>query len=91
VRVRFVCRPFELGDSEAVVLLATKSTLGDLTWLRTSGFAHEIQRLARNGRMVVGLCGGFQMVGEEVVDDFGVESPGGRVTGGERTWNKGRQ
>ncbi|HEY9595190.1 MAG TPA: cobyric acid synthase CobQ, partial [Spirochaetia bacterium] len=81
VRVRFVRRPSDLDDPAAVVLPGSKSTLGDLTWLHTSGFSREIRRLARKGRAVVGLCGGFQMLGEEVVDDLGVESRGGRVEG----------
>ncbi len=81
VRVRFVRRAADLHYPAAVVLPGSKSTLDDLAWLHDSGFAREIRRLARNGKAVVGLCGGFQMLGDEVIDETGVESRLGRVEG----------
>ena len=71
------------GDAAeiAVVWLPHISNFDDLAWLHESGLAREIRRLARDGRSVVGLCGGFQMLGDDVVDEAGVEGRRGRVKG----------
>jgi len=81
VRIHFVRRARDLRYPVAVILPGSKSTLDDLAWLHESGLAREIRRLARDGRSVVGLCGGFQMLGDDVVDEAGVEGRRGRVKG----------
>jgi adenosylcobyric acid synthase len=64
-----------------VVLPGTKSTLGDLAWLRSSGFAAALGRARGAGSAVVGLCGGYQMLGARVHDEAGVEGTPGVVEG----------
>ena len=81
VRVRFVSRAAELGRPDAVILPGSKSTVADLRWLRCVGLAEAICRLAREGVAVVGLCGGYQMLGEAICDPDHVESEEGRVAG----------
>jgi len=75
VRLRIVRGPSDLGQPDAVLVGGSKNTLGDLAYLRSSGLAEPIVRLARSGRCeVVGICGGFQMLGTEIRDPLGIES-----------------
>jgi adenosylcobyric acid synthase len=62
------------GDVDFIVLPGTKSTIPDLMWLRTSGLAEWIAAQYRRGATVIGVCGGFQMLGRSVHDPGGVES-----------------
>jgi adenosylcobyric acid synthase len=66
------------GDTDLIVLPGTKSTLADLAFLRRQGWDIDIQAHVRRGGRVLGLCGGFQMLGRSVADPGGVEgAPGG--------------
>ncbi|MEV5497308.1 cobyric acid synthase [Nonomuraea fuscirosea] len=76
VLVRFVSDPAELDDADLVVLPGSRATVDDLTWLRERGLAAALR--GRSGP-VLGICGGFQMLGREIVDE--VESGAGRVEG----------
>ncbi|PRX66685.1 adenosylcobyric acid synthase (glutamine-hydrolysing) [Nonomuraea fuscirosea] len=76
VLVRFVSDPAELDDADLVVLPGSRATVDDLTWLRERGLAAALRE--RSGP-VLGICGGFQMLGREIVDE--VESGAGRVEG----------
>jgi adenosylcobyric acid synthase len=74
VRVRFVTTPGELAAADGIVIPGSKSTVADLAWLRARGLATAIIAAARQGRIVVGLCGGFQMLGARIDDPDHVES-----------------
>ena len=71
--VRYVGRPAELGTPDVVILPGTKSTLDDLAWLRQSGLEAAILKLAAAGVPVVGICGGYQMLGRTLSDPQGTE------------------
>lgn len=74
VSLRIVRRPSELGHPDAVILPGSKNVPGDLAVLQESGMADMVSQLAQNGRtVVVGLCGGFQMLGVRVADPHGLE------------------
>ena len=75
VRVRFVRGPGDLGAPDLIVLPGSKSTVADLGWLRATGLADAIVRAAADGRPVLGICGGFQMLGTAIHDPRAVESP----------------
>jgi adenosylcobyric acid synthase len=77
VGLRYVQDRSSLGNPDAVILPGTKSTIADLKWLRESGLAGAILRLAEGGAFIFGICGGYQMLGEEVSDGQGVELEGG--------------
>lgn len=81
VRLRYVRRISELGSPQVVILPGTKSTLSDLVWLREVGLAEAILRLAAQGTGVVGICGGYQMLGRRVQDPDAVESTLGDLPG----------
>ena len=70
---RWVTTPADLTGARAVILPGSKSTVADLAWLRSSGLAGEISRLAAAGVPVLGICGGLQMLGRELSDPTGVE------------------
>ncbi|MFC7548873.1 cobyric acid synthase [Plantactinospora sp. GCM10030261] len=79
VRVRLTVEPAEIAAADLVILPGTKATVEDLDWLRRTGLADVVHRHAAAGRPVLGICGGFQMLGRRVVDD--VESRRGPVAG----------
>ena len=68
-------------DADVVVLPGTKSTLGDLEFLRSQGWDHDIIAHARTGGRVLGLCGGYQMLGRWVRDPDGGDGPAGEAPG----------
>jgi len=74
VRVRFVRRADQLEGADLIVLPGTKSTVADLEWLLASGLGEAIRDAAAHGRPVVGICGGYQMLGRAVNDPDRVES-----------------
>lgn len=79
VVVRFVDRPEELADADLVVVPGTRGTVRALEWLRERGLADALRRRAAEGRPVLGICGGFQVLGERIEDE--VESRRGHVDG----------
>ncbi|MDQ7029531.1 MAG: cobyric acid synthase [Ardenticatenia bacterium] len=81
VRLRFVSCVADLGRPDAVILPGSKSTVADLRWLRDVGLAEAICALAEGGTAVVGLCGGYQMLGQAIYDPGHVESDEERVAG----------
>jgi adenosylcobyric acid synthase len=79
VLVRFATTPEELADADLVVLPGTRATVDDLQWLRSRGLEAPLARRAAQGRPLLGICGGYQMLGRSVDDP--VESGAGRVDG----------
>lgn len=80
--VQFVSDPRRLSDADLVVLPGTRATLADLAWLRARGLDRAVVRHAREGRPVLGICGGCQMLGRTIADPDGVEGPAGAVVDG---------
>ncbi len=74
VRLRYVDNPEMLGQPQAIILPGTKSTIADLAWLHECGLSAAISAHARRGAAVVGVCGGYQMLGNVVRDPQRVES-----------------
>lgn len=72
-RLRYVNQAEALGRPDLLLLPGTKSTAADLLWLREQGFEGPILALARQGTPVLGVCGGYQMLGEVLRDPLGVE------------------
>ena len=66
--VRLVDQPGALGDPDLVILPGTKSTVADLEWLRGRGFPGALERAVERGATVLGICGGYQMLGRSITD-----------------------
>lgn len=73
LQVSFVDHPRQLAQADIVVLPGTRATLGDLAWLRERGLAAAVADHARRGGVVLGICGGFQMLGHTIADPHGIE------------------
>jgi adenosylcobyric acid synthase len=69
------------GDADVVILPGSKSTIGDLAFFRSQGWDADLQGHVRRGGKVLGLCGGYQMLGRTISDPDGVEGPAGSVAG----------
>ena len=80
VSLRYVKSVRELKDPDMIILPGTKNTMEDLKWLRESGLESQILKQAAKGKVIFGICGGYQMLGMELSDPFNVES-GGTMAG----------
>lgn len=81
VAVGYAETPADLAAADVVIIPGSKNTLGDMRFLRESGLAGEIKALAAAGRAIVGICGGFQILGRAINDPLGVESDLGTMEG----------
>lgn len=69
------------GDADLVIIPGSKSTRGDLAFLREQGWDIDLQAHVRRGGQVLGICGGYQMLGHSVSDPAGIEGPAGNTPG----------
>ena len=74
VHIRHIESADQLGKPHAVILPGTKSTMADLDWLHHTGLVEAVKRFAQDGGEVVGICGGYQMLGQAIHDPQHVES-----------------
>lgn len=74
VSLRYVATPQELGEPDLIILPGTKSTMADLAWLRAQGLADAVLQRATRGTALIGICGGYQMLGQRIIDTERVES-----------------
>ena len=80
VSVRYVAAPGQLGKPDLIILPGTKNTMDDLLWMRQNGLEAAVQKHAAAGKPILGVCGGFQMLGRAIRDPLGVEH-GGEISG----------
>ncbi|MDE7254319.1 MAG: cobyric acid synthase [Acetatifactor sp.] len=80
VSVRYVERTSELQHPDLICIPGTKNTISDLKWFRASGLEAAVKRLAGEGTPVIGICGGYQILGTQIVDACGMEG-GGQIQG----------
>ena len=76
VTLRYVEKVQQLGRPDLILLPGTKNTMGDLKWLRMNGLEASVLKLAAEGTLVMGICGGYQMLGLTLEDPDGVEEGG---------------
>lgn len=82
VSLRYVANKEELDGSDMIIIPGTKNTIKDYKWLVESGLEAKIQQLAAKGKVIFGICGGLQMLGEKVIDLSNVEGGGTQKTMG---------
>ncbi len=73
VNLRYVMRGESIGDPDILIIPGTKNTIEDLIYLRESGLERQIQDLHKKGKLIFGICGGYQMLGKKLYDPQGVE------------------
>jgi adenosylcobyric acid synthase len=76
VSLRYVDNINRLGNPDMIIIPGTKNTIMDLKWLKNSGLADEIIKRSVNDTPVFGICGGYQMLGREIVDKDNIEGGG---------------
>ena len=81
VSVRYLSPKQELGHPDAVILPGTKTTIADLILMQKTGMGEAIQNYAAAGGTILGICGGFQMMGQMIADPEGIEGQAGRYQG----------
>ena len=78
--VHYVTNGREIEDMDIIIIPGSKNTIGDMRWLKETGLESLIKKYSANGKPVLGICGGYQMLGEKISDPFGVEE-GGEIAG----------
>lgn len=81
VLVNYLSRPDDLAAYDLLILPGTKNVMEDALWLGRRGWTRKIKAFARDRGRVLGICGGYQLLGREILDPYGVESGRGRVRG----------
>ncbi len=81
VDIQFVAAGEFIPAADLIILPGSKSVRSDLAWLRNNGWDKIIQRHLRYGGKLLGICGGFQMLGEMIDDPYGIESEAGSSKG----------
>lgn len=81
VRVRFVDMAKDIGQPDLLIIPGTKNTIGDLLFLEERAIAEEVKNLSLCGTVIMGICGGYQMLGREINDPLHVESSKDGVKG----------
>ncbi len=76
VSLRYVSSPGQLSNPDMILLPGSKNTIEDLLWMRQSGMEAKILQQAAKGKIVFGICGGYQMLGETIQDPEGMEHKG---------------
>ncbi len=72
--VQYALSPREIDGADLIIIPGSKSTIEDLLWLRSSGLEAAIKKRAAAGAVVIGICGGYQMMGRQIRDIVGAES-----------------
>ena len=72
ITMKYITSPKEMEHADLVIIPGTKNTLYDLRWLKNMGFTHDNLK----DKNIIGICGGFQMLGNELIDEYGVEEGG---------------
>jgi len=81
VRLQFVSPHQSLGQPDAVIVPGSKTTIADLQQLQATGMADQLQAYSRAGGMILGICGGLQMLGQTIADPDGTEGQPGKFSG----------
>jgi adenosylcobyric acid synthase len=81
VNLKYITNRDEIGQCDAIILPGSKTTIADLDWLRRNGMAEIIANYTANGGTLMGICGGFQMLGTTITDPTGIEGTSGEYPG----------
>lgn len=74
VNLNIISKPSEISEADALIIPGSKNVTADMYWLKENGFFTAIKKAYANGTFIVGICGGYQILGREVADPHGIES-----------------
>ncbi|MGA1870673.1 MAG: cobyric acid synthase [bacterium] len=74
VHLRYIGQGESIGFADAIIIPGSKNTIDDLNYLKKAGYSEAICRYAQDGGMVLGVCGGYQMLGKKIEDPYSMES-----------------
>jgi len=81
VSLRYVGRNRRIGNPDLLIIPGSKNTIDDLLYLEKTGYYSQILTLAKKGKVILGICGGYQMLGKEILDPHHIESKRGKIQG----------
>lgn len=81
VHLRYIVQGAKIGEPDCIIIPGSKNTIGDLSYLKDSGLAEAIIDRSRRGAVVVGICGGYQMLGRQIRDPYSLESRRKAISG----------
>jgi adenosylcobyric acid synthase len=81
VNLKYITTKDELNSCDAIILPGSKTTIADLNWLQQTGIAATIPHYLTNGGTIMGICGGFQLLGTTLADPTGIEGIPGKYPG----------
>ncbi len=81
VELLYSLRPSDIESADLIILPGTKKTVEDLLFLREKGLDKSLKKAKIKGSLIIGICGGYQMLGKKLIDSKGVESPHKEVPG----------
>jgi len=80
VAIHYITRPSEAERMDALILPGSKNTIYDMKWLKETGLESAIKKHSAKGKLLLGICGGYQMLGHTITDPLNVEA-GGEISG----------
>lgn len=80
IGLNYISSPYEISNMDMLIIPGSKNTIADMRWLKETGLEPAIKKYSAAGKPVMGICGGYQMLGEKISDPLGVEC-GGEITG----------
>lgn len=74
VNLRYIDFGESIGNPDMIIIPGSKNTIKDLEYIKESGLDEQIKEFNRRGKLIVGICGGYQMIGKKIIDNDGIES-----------------
>ncbi len=81
VSLKYITQPEQIGSLDALIIPGSKTSIADLLWLKSHGFEPVIRDFVNQGKIVMGICGGWQIMGEKIIDPQGLEGESGEYLG----------
>lgn len=73
INLRYVTQKYELKRADLIIIPGSKNTISDLLWMRKNGIETEIKKQAKEGKIILGICGGYQMLGKSLYNTYEME------------------
>lgn len=79
--LNYVDSPEDIGDEDMIIIPGSKNTIGDLIFIKETGIYKKIIEESQKGKLIFGICGGFQILGNKIMDPLCIETPLGEEEG----------